>query len=225
MDLFKSLQTCSLCRGLNEQELEAVTEIASFKHLSKGEQLFFEGDPAYGFFILLQGRVRIYKASPDGKEYTLHSIAQGQMFAEVTIFGSAIYPANCIATEDSSVAFIPKDAFKQLLEKSPQISLKMIAALTAFIREYNQKVEDLSLREVPARLASYLLRCYSNQQNTRFNLDISKTELATTLGTIIETLSRNFKKLTDAGLINISGEVITILDVNRLQDVADGEKL
>lgn len=224
MDLSSLLSTCSLCRGLDGPELAAVTEIASFKHLAKGEILFLEGDPAFGFFILLNGRVRIYKSSSDGKQYTLHSIAPGQMFAEVAIFRGDSFPANCVATEDATVAFLPKESFRQLLAQSPQISLKMIAALASFIREYNQKVEDLSLKEVPARLASYLLQMAAKEKADRFSLPVSKTELATSLGTISETLSRNFRKLSDAGLIDLQGEVVVILDVDSLQAVADGEK-
>ena len=225
MDLTSLLSNCSLCRGLDVHELAAVTDIASFKHLAKGEILFLEGDPAFGFFILLAGRVRIYKTSADGKQYTLHSIAPGQMFAEVAIFRGDSFPANCVATEETSVAFLPKEGFRQLLAQSPQISLKMIAALASFIREYNQKVEDLSLKEVPGRLASYLLQLVATQKSNRLLLPISKTELATSLGTVSETLSRNFRKLSEAGTIELQGEIVVILDVDALQAIADGEKI
>jgi CRP-like cAMP-binding protein len=225
MNLVNLLHQSTLCRGLDRQELEALSKIVSFRQKSKEELLFLEGDTATGFYILLTGRVRIYKSSPEGKEYTLHSITPGQMFAEVAIFRGNSFPANCIATEDSSVAFIPKDKFSELLACSPQLSLKMIVALAAFIREYNQKVEDLSLREVPARLASYLLQQSEKHGTNFFLLEISKTELATTLGTIIETLSRNFRRLSDSGIIDIQSELVTILDHSRLQGIADGDKL
>jgi CRP/FNR family transcriptional regulator, dissimilatory nitrate respiration regulator len=225
MDLAQHLRNCSLCRGLDEQELSALTDIASFKHLAKGEILFLEGDPAFGFFILLDGRVRIFKSSPEGKEYTLHSIGPGQMFAEVAIFRGKGFPANCVASEDSSVAFLPKEEFTQMLANSPQMSLKMIVALASFVREYNQKVEDLSLREVPARLAVFLLQQATDHKASTFELATSKTELATSLGTISETLSRNFRKLAEAGAIQIQGDLVTILDVTRLQEIADGDKI
>ncbi len=225
MDYAALLAKTSLCRGLDRTELSALQQIASFRQLAKGETLFLEGDPAHGFFILLTGRMRIYKSSPEGKEYTLHSISPGEMFAEVAIFRGNSFPANCVAAENSCVAFLPKDAFSSLLAHSPQTSLKMIGALAAFIREYNQKVEDLSLKEVPARLASYLIQNSARKGSASFLLETSKTELATSLGTISETLSRNFRKLAEAGLIDIQGELVTILDLNSLQAVADGEKI
>lgn len=224
MELATLLAKTTLCRGLDQTEFSALREIVSFRQLVKGETLFLEGDPANGFFLLLSGRMRIYKCSPDGKEYTLHSIPPGQMFAEVAIFKGNSFPANCVAAENSYVAFLPKDAFSTLLSRSPQISLKMIGALAAFIREYNQKVEDLSLKEVPARLAGYLIQTSARSGSLSFQLETSKTELASSLGTISETLSRNFRKLADAGLIDLQGELVTILDLKSLQTIADGEK-
>ena len=202
-----------------------IADIVSIRKVDKSEILFFQGDRADGFYTLLSGRVRIYKASPDGKEYTLHIIRPGQMFAEAAIFGGEIFPANCMALEDSTVAFFPRVNFINLITQSPQISLKMISALSGFVREFNQQIEDLSLKEVSARLASYLLRKASKAKNDKIILDISKSELANLLGTISETLSRNLKKMRELGVIEVDGKDITILDPARLQSIAEGEKI
>jgi len=219
------LQKCFLCRELDQAELQALADIVSIRRVEKGETLFWEGDPAAGFYILLTGSVRIYKTSPEGKEYTIHQIRPGQMFAEAAIFSGQRYPANCTALADSEVAFFPKDRFLALIKNSPDISLKMIAGLSAFVREFNQKVEDLSLREVSARLARHLLAEAKRAQKDTITLETTKAELANTLGTISETLSRNLKKLSDLLAIRVDGNEITILDPARLQAIADGEKI
>jgi len=205
--------------------LAAVSEIAVIRNAGKGEILFIQGDPATGFFILFDGSVRVYKASPEGKEYTLHHIQAGQMFAEAAIFKGKTFPANAVATEASTLAFFPKDRFVKLIQDSPQMSLKMIAALAGFVREFNQQIEDLSLKEVPARLASHLLRKAERIGTARVTLDITKTELARSLGTIGETLSRSLKKMRDLHLVEVNGKNIKILDQARLRSVADGEKI
>ena len=105
------LKNSHLGRGLDDEELKAIEAIALIRSLSKGEMLFMEGDPATGFYILLDGQVRLYKATPDGKEYTLHQIRQGQIFAEVAIFHGNKFPANCTALENSTVAYFPKNDF------------------------------------------------------------------------------------------------------------------
>ncbi len=225
MGISEQLRRCYLCRDLDQRELEVLAEIASVRSAKKGKILFLQGDPATGFFILLDGSVRVYKASPDGKEYTLHYIQAGQMFAEAAIFKGKTFPANAAAAEDSTVAFFPKDRFIKLIQDSPQMSLKMIAALSGFVREFNQQIEDLSLKEVPARLASHLLRKAEQLGASEVTLDITKTELARSLGTISETLSRNLKKLRDLDIVAVDGKKIKILDPARLQAVADGEKI
>jgi CRP/FNR family transcriptional regulator len=225
MNVKHMLRNSYLCKELNAQELETLSHIVSVRQLHKGEILFLQGDEATGFYILLTGNVRIYQVSAEGKEYTLHRIRPGEMFAEAAIFKGKTFPANCIATDNSQVAFFPKTDVIDLLTRSPQISLKMIGALSEFVRDFNRQIEDLSLKEVPGRIASYLLRMSEKTDDPVFKLDMTKTELATSLGTISETLSRNFKKLKELGIIRVEGNTITILDIPRLQSIADGEKI
>ncbi len=214
-----------LGRDLEPDELTAVADIATFKNIAGGQILFLESDPADGFFILLSGRVRLYKASPDGKEYTLHQIKQGMLFAEVAIFHGNRYPANCVAVEDSVVAFFPKNDFINLLKKIPLISLKIISSLSGFLRDFNNQVEQLSLKEVPARIASFLLIESEKAGSNTIILDTSKTELANRLGTISETLSRNLRKFKENKIIEVDSKIITIVDQKRLTAIADGEKI
>jgi CRP/FNR family transcriptional regulator len=224
MEIDPLLRQSYLCKELDESELEKVRAILSVRKLKKGAILFFEGDPAEGFFMVLQGGMRIYKASAEGKEYTLHRIGQGQIFAEAAIFSGRGFPANACALEDSLLAFFPKDRFLKLLQESPRISLKMIGGLAAFVREFNQMVADLSLKEVSSRLAAFLLRELERVPGEPIMLDISKSELARRLGTVSETLSRNLKKLKSLDCIDVEGKKITILDRGRLNRIAEGEK-
>jgi CRP-like cAMP-binding protein len=219
------LRNCYLCGELDAEELEAIADIVLIRSVSKGETLFFEGDPASGFYTLVSGLIRVYKASPDGKEYTLHIIYPGQMFAEAAIFGSETFPAHCMSLEESIVAFFPKKSFTALLSKSPQISLKMISGLSRFVREFNQQIEDLSLKEVSARLAAYLIKKAVASGGNKIILDRSKSELASSLGTISETLSRNFRKMKELGIIDIDSKNIIIHDINKLRAIAEGEKI
>ena len=212
-----------LFAGLNEKELRALADTIAIKKLDKDEILFFDGDPAFGFYAVLEGRMRIYKSNPDGKEYTIHLINQGQLFGEAAIFEGKHYPANSMALEKTVVGFFPKDQFLTLIKQYPNISLKIIGALSRFLREYNRKVEDLALKEVGSRLAGYLLTRAQEKNSDTIILDTSKTNLAESLGTISETLSRNLKKFKDDGIIEVDGQTITILDINRLESIAEGK--
>jgi CRP/FNR family transcriptional regulator len=101
----------------------------------------------------------------------------------------------------------------------------MIAALAGFVREFNQQIEDLSLKEVPARLAGFLLRSLEKTGDLTITLGISKTELARSLGTTSETLSRNLTKFRDLGIISGDGRKISVLDQERFRKIAEGEKI
>lgn len=221
----KLLKDAVIFRELDSEEFKAMEEITQLRHVEGDAMLFFEGDPANGFFVLLSGRVRIYKSTADGKEFTLHQITPGQVFAEAAIFRGNTYPANCMAMEDSEVAFIPKDQFIRLITKYPNISLKIIGSLSRWLREFAAKLEDLSLKDVPARLATYLLRQRQKLKSDSFELDITKAELASELATISETLSRSLKKLKDLEVIAVDGKRITILDSDQLDSIAAGEKI
>ncbi len=218
------LHNAFLFQELDQSEFGALAAIVQFRHVDRNTMLFFEGDPALGFFVLLSGRVRIYKAAPDGKEFTLHQVVPGQMFAEAAIFRGNTFPANAVAVDDSQVAFVPKDRFIDLITRHPAISLKIISSLSRWVRELALKLEDLSLREVPARLAVYLLRQRQKAGSEIFDLDVTKAELASELATISETLSRSLKKLKDLGLIQVEGKRIKILDGAGLEEIASGEK-
>ncbi len=186
--------------------------------------LFLDGDTATGFFVLLDGQVRIFKSAPDGREYTLHVIEPGQMFAEAAIFRGDTFPASCQALVDSEVVHFPKREFVELVTHYPQIALKIIARLSTWLREFTHKLENLSLREVPARLAWYLLRQRRIQGIDQFRLPTSKSELAKELGTIPETLSRSLRKLKTACLIAEVGDRVEIRDPEALAELASGEK-
>jgi CRP/FNR family transcriptional regulator len=225
MDRQIELRGCALCTGLDEKELAKVAAIARFSKVTKGAILFLEGEPAEGFFILLSGQMRIFKSSPDGKEHTLHIIHPGELFAEAAIFQDHRFPASCSALEDSTLAYFSGQAFLDLIKNSPQISLKLISSLSAFLRQLTRQIESLSLKEVPARIAGYLLACADRSGGNSFTLELSKSELARHLGTQSETLSRGLRKLIDAQIIQVNRKQISILDRARLESIAAGEKI
>ncbi|MFH2048094.1 MAG: Crp/Fnr family transcriptional regulator [bacterium] len=219
------LNKCTLFAELDNKEITDLSNIAQIRNIKKKTVLFWEGDQATGFFLLLSGGMRIYKSSSEGKEYTLHIVRAGHVFAEAAIFKGKGYPANCVALEDSVVAFFPKNEFIQLLQISPHIALKIIGALSSWLRDFNRMIEELSLKEVPSRLASYLISESEKINSRNFTLTISKTQLATRIGTISETLSRTFRKFRDAEIIIVNGNKIEILNYEALEAIADGEKI
>ncbi|MBE0598744.1 MAG: Crp/Fnr family transcriptional regulator [Desulfuromonadales bacterium] len=218
MDIRACIKNCPLFAGTTPEDLEFLARIGKLRSYEKGELLFSEGEAAVGFYVVAAGKVKIYKLSPEGKERILHIVHPGSTFAEAAIFGAGTYPAYAEPLEKSQLVFFPKREFLQLLHEHSQIAINMIGGLSRFLRQFATQIEELTFKDVPSRLARYLLDLAGNSNQA--DLPISKTQLASNLGTVSETLSRTFRKLSDDDLIEVGGKVIRILDRDRLEDLA-----
>jgi CRP/FNR family transcriptional regulator len=199
--------------GLPEKQLEAVGRIAVEKKFERGETIFHEGDPGNGFYMVAEGKVKIFKMSLVGKEQILHIFGPGEPFGEVPVFYGSPFPANAETLAKSVLLFFPRVKFIALVEENPTLALHMLAILSLRLRRFVDQIENLSLKEVPARLAGYLLYLLEEQGGgDSVELEISKGQLASLLGTIPETLSRIFAKMSEEGLIAVDGKKIRILD-------------
>jgi len=219
------MKRCVLFSGLDDDQLAQLSRITLAKSYEKGQVIFMEGRPADGFYLLTAGRVKLYKLAPDGKEQILRIVGPGETFAEAAVFAGETYPAFAEALKPSEALFFHKRDFTQLVEGNPQLALNMIAALSRLLRQLTQLVEDLSLKDVSARLAKYLLDLSARSSKPgQVKLDLSKAQLAARLGTIGETLSRTLAKLKARGILDVSGRTITLLDRRGLEDAAAGGK-
>jgi len=205
--------------GLPAELLEAVARIAVEKKFEKGVSVFHEGEPGNGFYMVAEGKVKIFKMSWAGKEQILHIFGPGEPFGEVPVFHGSPFPANAETLVKSVLLFFPRVKFIALVEENPSLALHMLAILSLRLRRFVDQIENLSLKEVPARIAGYLLYLLEEQGGEdSVELEISKGQLASLLGTIPETLSRIFARMSDEGLIAVDGKKIRILDRAALSD-------
>lgn len=208
-----------LFEGLPSDHLDELTDIVIEKTYSRGETIFFEGDEGNGFYMVGEGKIKIFKLSPMGKEHILHIFGQGEPFGEVPVFHGWPFPATAEALVKTKTLFFPRTRFIQLVETKPAIALNMLAVLSLRLRRFATQIENLSLKEVPARLANYLIYLSEEQDGgDEVTLEISKGQLASLLGTIPETLSRIFGKMSEEGLIKVNGKVISLLDRQTLAE-------
>jgi len=218
------ISTIPLFNGLPEDQIVAIKKIAVEKKINKGEIIFSEGDEGNGFFVVADGRVKVFKVSTEGKEQILHIFGPGQPFGEVPVFAGQKFPANAQAIDRTRVLFFPRASIVNLISANPSLALNMLAVMSKKLIQFAVQIENLSLKEMPARLASYLIFLADEQnKGDLVTLKISKGQLASTLGTIPETLSRAFAKLSGQNLINVDGKKITLLDRRGLENLAEYE--
>jgi CRP/FNR family transcriptional regulator len=222
----KILSGIPLFQGLSDSELENILQITEEKAYQKAESIFYEGDEGNGFYAVIEGLVKIYKVSMDGKEKILHIFGPGEPFGEIPVFIGKAFPANAQALKNSSILFFPRKDFITLIRDNPSLSLSMLAVLCRRLREFTVQIESLALKEVPARLASYLIYLTEEQGNRRkVELGISKGQLASLLGTIPETLSRILAKMSRQGLIEVDGRHIRLMDESGLKNLSQSGKI
>ena len=226
MEIINQIAAVPLFEGLPVEQLQALARIMVAKLIKRGQAIFSEGDEAEGFYVIVSGRVKIFKLSPDGKEQILHISSVGEPFGEVPVFAGERFPAYAEAMEDSRTFFFPRPAFVNLIKKNPALALNMMALLARRLRLFTGMIESLSLREVPGRLAAHFLFLSDQKEGAHeLTLDISKNQLASLLGTIPETLSRILARMSNEGLIAIrEARQIQILNRAGLKKLAEGEK-
>lgn len=211
-----------LFNGLPDDQLSAIRQIAVERQHNKGQTIFSEGDETKGLFVVVDGRVKIYKVSSEGKEQILHIIEAGQSFGEVTLFTGQQLPANAQALLKTRLLLFPRSAFVDLVTANPSLALNLLAIMSKKLRQFAAQIENLSLKEIPARLASYLTYLAKEQGSEEaVTLNVSKGQLASLLGTIPETLSRIFARLSGQNLIRVEGPKITLLDLQGIEDLAE----
>jgi CRP/FNR family transcriptional regulator, dissimilatory nitrate respiration regulator len=225
MKPFNHISTVPLFKALPLLDRRSLASIAGTRLYARGETIFSEGDQADRFYVVISGKVKIFKLSADGKEQILHIFCAGEPFGEAPVFSGKQFPASAEALEKTATLFFPRTAFVDLITSNPALALNMMAVLAERLHRFTDLIEQLSLREVPERLASYLLyRRSENGAGDTLELDLTKTQLASFLGTVPETLSRVLARMEKNGLISLAGlRTIAIRDAEGLDMLARTE--
>lgn len=220
MKPLQKISVVSLFQGLPEEQLEKVTSIAVAKSYMRNHLIFEAGSEANGFYAIASGRVKIFRASPSGKEQIIHVFGPGEIFGEVPVFQGGSFPANAQTMDKSELLFFPRREFRRIITEDPDLAMSMMAELSQKLRALVHKIDELSLKEAPSRVAGHLLLLSASQESDTVKLEMTKGQVAFYLGTIQETLSRILKRMVDDGIIDMQGREITILDMDALEDIA-----
>lgn len=216
-EIISFLRDTPMFGGLPPKQYTALAAIAQVQTYTKGEAIFWQGEPGKGFFIVTAGKVKIFQTSLSGKEQILNFFGTGEHFAEVPAFDGGCFPVSAAALEDTELLFFPRVDFLNLITEYPSLALNILAIFAGHLRKLVNLVETVSLKEVPGRLAAYLLTLSERQGNQdTVELDITRGQLAAVIGTIPETLSRGLAKLSQEGLISVNGLNITLIDKEKL---------
>ena len=218
--MITSLSQAPLFSALSPEEMQRVSTIAIMRDYKKAELIFAQDEQCLGFYLLMDGTVRIYRSSADGKEQVLFLVKPYTTFAEAALFLGGEYPANAMALTDVRTVFFPKTSFLELLKQDSNLSLKLMAGMSQWLHRLVLLVDNLTLKDANRRLADYLISLSpagNSNKECHIEIPVPKHILASQLGIAGETLSRTFHKLQEAGLITVDGKKIILHDIDKLQ--------
>lgn len=222
----ETLKGVSFFRNLSPEAIDLVAGRMVRRSVPSGTILFRKGERARGVYLLVGGRVEIYRSTADGREQVLHTETPVQSVAELPVFDGGEYPASGRTAEDSDLYFLSLDDFQRLYREHPEIADAVIRNLGQRLRKLVGVVETISLRSVPGRVAKTLLdhaeRAGVLADGGIFRLDRTQSELAHELATSRESVARALGELRKQGIISTGGRRVTILSLGGLVEVSQG---
>jgi CRP/FNR family transcriptional regulator, cyclic AMP receptor protein len=191
------------------------------------QRVFEEGAPCGGLWIVAEGRIKVFRVSPEGREQVLHVEGPGATLGEVPLFDRAGYVASATAQTAARLLWLPRRELDALCRRHPETALALIAILARRVRAFASLAGDLTLRSVRARLGRLLLdearrTGRPTGEGMAITLPGTRDEIAARVGTVREPLSRALAALAREGLVTVRGRRLVVRDVKGLEGVAGG---
>lgn len=219
---------CLPCfHGVSERVLTRIYDSAHVRHYQAGATIFSEGETSAGFHIVTEGLVRIYRISPEGRPHTLNLLRPVASFNEVSAVDGGYNPYNATAVTAAQVAVIGHAVMVSLLSQEPSFLAATVQALARVNREYIERLEDMTFRSIPSRLAKLFLHESTSYagQIAEAPSRLSQEEIAAILGTTREVVGRALRALLNAGLLKKRGREFFIGDRDGLERLAETNEM
>ncbi|MGB5065077.1 MAG: Crp/Fnr family transcriptional regulator [Candidatus Competibacter sp.] len=217
-DIGRVLVNLPIFQQLSEDEIASLAAGTREIRLSKGQILFQTGSLLEGFYVIVRGQIKLAFSSPRGNEKVVSIVEPGQSFGEAMMFMEKPSPIFTQALENSRLLYIAKHSLFAAIDRDNAFARRMLAGLSIRLHGLIEDVENYSLRSSTQRLIGFLLQLADVPAGgpVAFTLPASKHVIASRLNLTPETLSRILRGLAEAGLVEVKGRSITVLDIERL---------
>lgn len=225
MILAQTIKKIALFQSVDLGTIAELVRHCHQKNYTKGRDIFVMGDQADTFFIVLNGWIKLYRTSKEGKEAIIHVSGPGELVAEAAVFNdSRTYPVNAQAIEDVSVIEIPCSFFIRKIGEDSHFALLMLREIATRQHALMQHLEQVTSRTAPQRIGTFLIRsCHKKKQGKDgwiVDLPYDKSIISTRLNIKPETFSRALAKLKSYG-VRIDKRTIIITDMMKLVEFCD----
>ena len=226
------LSMVDVFESLSPEEIERLDERLPDAQLETGDIFYSPDDPSEKVFILRRGKARIYKVADDDREFTLAVVDAGTMFGEMTLTAQRLQGAYAQAMEPSEVSTMLRADLERLILEKPQVGLQIAHLLSERLRRYETRLEDITLKDIPSRLASMILMLaeaegvVTSEGYVRIPTHYTHEWLGTMIGTNREAVSRAFGVLQEEAIVELRRRIIHVKSLDALRrraGHADGE--
>ena len=219
------LSMVDILEPLSREEIEELSLRIPDTRAERGRILYTPQDRGEWIFMLKKGRVRIYRVSPDGREFTLAVVNAGTVFGEMTLTAQRLENAYAETMEPSVICAMKRQELERLVMEKPQVGLKMMSVLSERLSVADNRMEDMALKEVPARLAGFILQLVEDEgvvtgEGSKVPGRYTHRQLATMIGSKRETVTKAFGLLQQTGAVELKRRRIYVRDLEALKRAA-----
>jgi CRP-like cAMP-binding protein len=207
VDILALLRASEFFRGISQGSLRALAAACIPKRLAKRQVLFLEGQEGDSMYILAEGSVQLFKTSQDGREVVIRTLKPGEIFGEVVLFEQNLYPVGAMALQEGLALRLTRFQVDCLLA-SDEFRRDFIAMLMRKQRYLAERILYLSTRDVEERFFDFLGEQFGRHE--RYQMALSKKDVAAAIGTIPETFSRLLLRLKQQGTAGWEGKTLTL---------------
>ncbi len=214
----------SALKALTKDELVTMSSCKTATTIKKGESLFVEGDNVNGVFCIKEGVCKMTKLSANGKDQIVKLTQRGELLGQRSLISDEPANLSAIAIEDMEVCFIPKSDILDFFNNNNAFSMSLMKSVCADLKDADDMMVNLAQKNVKERLAQtliYLEEKFGVTEDKSLRLQLSREEIASIIGTATESCIRLLSEFKKAGLIELNGKKITILDKVKLKRIME----
>jgi len=214
------LSELTVFQDLSPREMDELNRITTMSTVPRGRVFYRPEEPGEVLFILKEGRVQLYRISPEGKKLVITTLGPHTLFGEMALLGTKLHNTFAEAIEDCLICVMSRNDLERLILSKPQVALRILDVTGKRLREAEERLENMAFKGIPAQLASLLLRLAEEQGSDTIS-GLTHQDLAESVGTYRETATQVLNDLKSEGYIDIGRKKIEILDREGLEVVAE----
>lgn len=217
----ETLARAGIFQGVDPDAVVNLISQMQTESFPRGTTIFDEGEPGDTLYIIIDGKVKLARHAPDGRENLLSVMGPSDMFGELSIFDPGPRTSSAVCVTEVETATMDSEMLRTWINDHPEISQQLLRVLARRLRRTNASLADLIFTDVPGRVAKTLLQLanrFGTQEGSglRVNHDLTQEEIAQLVGASRETVNKALATFAQRGWIRLEGKSVVIVDTEHL---------